>query len=56
MSYGGIAADARSDISKATSELRDDDDTEKDPFAALEEDRIELYENEIVREDDQLIL
>ena len=50
--YGGVAADAHSAISKATSRLMDDDDTEEDPFAALEEDETELYENEIVFEDD----
>ena len=31
----------------------DDDDTEEDPFAALEEDETELYEKEIVLEDDE---
>ena len=31
----------------------DDDKTEEDPFAVLEEDETELYENEIILEDDE---
>ena len=49
---GGIAVDARSAISEATSRLMDDNNNEEDPFAALEEDETELYENGIVVEDD----
>ena len=39
--------------SEVTSRLMDDDNTEEDPFAALEEDETELYENEIILGDDE---
>ena len=52
---GNVAADARSAISEATSQLTSENDSSSDiddPFASADEDEGELEQNELVLEDD----